>query len=87
MTDRIPYIYANTITGSPLRDFTISIVVKRMRLVPTSFMEQYTDRWCKDSLLDLTKLLVLRLEQVSWKDVVTAACDWHVHEEGVKCKK
>lgn len=87
LTGRIPYIYANTITGSPLRDFITGIVAQRVKDNTDAFAESIADCWCKDSLSDLVKLLVLRPEVASWDVLVAGACEWHVHEEGVKCKK
>jgi hypothetical protein len=83
--DLIPDIYANTIAGSSLRKFIIGEVALSSSI--KLFEEGLAHYLCKDSLLDLSKLLMLRLEKVSWKDVVPGGCDWHVHEEGVKCKK
>lgn len=87
------YVYTNTAGGSPLRKFFIAVVAARSSpaccpcTVGAAWEEDIDNNWFEDGLRDLAKLLLLRPKTETWDSLKARACDWHVHEEGVKCKK
>lgn len=83
-TDRVQYIYEHTLPDSPLRNL---IICASTQLKPKSFSGESADRWTKDSLLDVAKILLRGEKPTSWKQMKSRLCEWHVHDEGVSCKK
>jgi hypothetical protein len=85
---QLRYIYPNTLDDSPLRKFFITRVASRL-----SGAWGIVDKgrnganWSEESLRDLAALLLLRPKIETWDELKARVCDWHVHEEGVKCKK
>lgn len=84
-TNQLPYIYSNTVAGSLLRRFIIDVFSKRFE--STDFDSPCASDWSEESLRGLARALMVRPEREKWSVLVDKACDWHVHEEGVKCKK
>lgn len=79
----ISYIYDNTVSKAPLR----RLVIFAATMLDGSCFEGFEHFWTKDSLLDLTKQLLLRKRAPTWDEIISKTCKWHIHEEGVKCKK
>ena len=88
----MPTIYANTMPGSKLRTFMVDLFTKHDSGV--SFQAHYEARWTVESLLEVVRQLQLRAlrkqgvgdqrrEDVAKWDM----CQYHVHNDGERCKK
>ncbi|CZT24917.1 uncharacterized protein RCC_10645 [Ramularia collo-cygni] len=82
-TDQIRFIYENTLDGSPLRRCIIAVVTGIQ--VTDLLKGESADDWCEQSLLDLARVLLEQPSHETWAAMIRKQCDWHVHEDGVKC--
>ena len=79
-------IYDSTPPGSVLRRYVIDIVAKT-GYADTVVKPEYEQYWCKDALIDLVRMVWDPTLKTQGKVDVRnwSMCEYHVHEEGVKC--
>lgn len=84
-TASLEFIYEHTLVQSPIRRLIVYAATKIS--VPGSFEGENGDDWFKESLLDLVKMKILQTRPPTWEEIEAKECEWHIHEEGVTCKK
>lgn len=82
-TPWLEYIYEYTMPGSPLRRLIICAATE----IDATDFAQHATRWTKESLLDLVLHLMSQNRASTWEEMEARICEWHIHEEGVTCKK
>ncbi|KAK5127969.1 hypothetical protein LTR85_005086 [Meristemomyces frigidus] len=84
---QLPFVYANTTKGTPLRRLLIDILGKTSSAKVALQDEDHLDRYTKESMTDLLRV-VWHAEPTRWGhgDLRNLnKCFYHVHEDGVWC--
>ncbi|KXT17022.1 hypothetical protein AC579_4331 [Pseudocercospora musae] len=77
-------VYDNTGAGSTLRQFTICSYATCLHKVEKDDL----DAWPEEFKDDLLKYMVEQRPKFACQDFQKRdMCEWHVHEEGIRCKK
>lgn len=85
-TGLVPYIYKNTTAGSPLRRVIVEVTAGLFNTTTVLEPKGPTSSWSEEPMRDLAIALIVRPTVESWSALVGRSCDWHIHEEGVRCK-